>query len=158
MRAINLPSLRGRISSSHALRIEVAKAVSQAEVAAKRSSTGFSAAGTDLAGLLETARLAAVRTTQAASIDVLPATASLDLSNGQTQQLAVTATYAAVPASTPVPTQTVTGDSRVTYVSSAPAVCSVSPTGLVTPLSVGTSTITVTFNGRTDTAAINVVA
>ena len=158
MRASNLPSLRGRISSSHALRIEVAKAISAAEVAAKRASTGFAAAGVDLATFLETARVSAVRASQAASIDVLPATASLDLSNGQTQQLATTATWAATPAGAAVVTGVVTGDSRVTYVSSNPVVCSVSATGLVTPLSVGTSTITVTFNGRTDTVGITVVA
>lgn len=157
MRASNLPSLRGRISSSHALRIEAAKALSAAEVAARRASVGFGSAGADLAAFFETARLQAVRQSQAASIDVLPATTTKAI--GGTQQLAVTATYTAIPASTPVPTQVVTGDGRCVYTSSVPARAVVSTTGLITippGATAGAATITATFNGRTDTCVVTV--
>ena len=79
-------------------------------------------------------------------ITVAPAVAELDLSEVETQQLVVTDTNGTV----------VTG--TATYVSSTPAVATVSGGGLVTPVGVGTTTITATFQGVTDTCVVTVVA
>jgi len=82
------------------------------------------------------------------SIAVTPATPTLAV--GGTQQLTVTATYDVGP------TGDVTG--TATYESSAPAVASVSAAGVVTALTVGTTTITATFSAKTATALVTVSA
>lgn len=84
----------------------------------------------------------------AVSISTLPATQELDLSAGGTVQLATTFT----------PTDTT--DQRLTYVSSDPTKATVSATGLVTAVGVGSTTITVTSRegAKTDTCVVTVVA
>lgn len=154
MRASNLPSLRGRISSSHALRIEAAKAISAAEVAARRASIGYAQAGTDLASFFESARAAAVKGGRADSISVTPATDTL--AAAETQQLAVEATWLAVPAGTPTVTADVTGDGRCVYTTSDATKATVSSSGLITAVATGSATITATFHGRTDTCVVTV--
>ncbi len=81
------------------------------------------------------------------SITVTPATAELDRSDLETQQLAVVDSNGTVR----------TG--AAAYVSSSPSVATVSnPGGLVTPVAVGTTTITATYAGHTDTCVVTVVA
>ena len=80
-----------------------------------------------------------------ASVGVSPATASLVL--GTTQQLTANARDAAGAALT---------GRTVTWSSSAPAVATVSTTGLVTTIAVGTATISATADGIVGTAAITV--
>jgi len=83
------------------------------------------------------------------AITSLPATDSLDLSNGETVQ--ITNTFDPPWAA----------DTRVTYTSSDPTKATVDANGLVTPVAIGTTTITVTAAdgyGATDTCAITVVA
>ncbi|WP_280371167.1 hypothetical protein [Nocardia wallacei] len=80
------------------------------------------------------------------SISVTPSTTELDLSDTETQQLAV------------VDNNAVDRTSVATYVSGTPGVATVSSGGLITPVSVGTSTVTVTYSGQTDTCVVTVVA
>ena len=81
------------------------------------------------------------------TIDVTPATKTIDLSNAE--QHKVEATF--IP---PFATAT-----AVTFVSSDPTKATVNAdTGLVTPIAVGTTTITATANGKTDTCVITVQA
>ncbi len=84
----------------------------------------------------------------AVSISTLPATKTLDLSSEPTVQLVTTFT----------PTDTT--DQRLTYVSSDPTKATVSDTGLVTALVVGSTTITVTSRegAKTDTCVVTVQA
>lgn len=81
-------------------------------------------------------------------VSLTPATATLSLAGTTTQQL--TATVAPVNAT----------NSAVTYVSSAPSIATVSSTGLVTAVAVGSATITVTTvdGSFTDTTVITVTA
>lgn len=65
-----------------------------------------------------------------------------------TQQLAASVTRSSGS------TETVT--STATWTSSAPAVATVSPGGLVTAVAVGTTTITASYQGVTDTCAVTV--
>lgn len=83
-----------------------------------------------------------------ATLVVTPATATIDVSDASTQQLT------AVVGPTGAPQQ-------VNYVSSNPAVATVSSTGLVTPVSAGEATIVVsvrTNNSIVDTSVITVTA
>lgn len=81
-------------------------------------------------------------------VSLTPATATLSLAGTTTQQL--TAAVAPVNAT----------NSAVTYVSSAPSIATVSSTGLVTAVAVGSATITVTTvdGSFTDTTVITVTA
>jgi hypothetical protein len=81
-------------------------------------------------------------------VSSLPATATLDLSAGQTQQITNTISPGGA------------SNTSVTYATSNAAVATVSPTGLITPVSVGTATITITTvdGGFTDTCVVTVVA
>ncbi|MFG0356524.1 phage tail tube protein [Pseudomonas sp. zbq_11] len=81
-----------------------------------------------------------------AAVDVTPATLSLEV--GDTDDLEVVVTPAGA-------------SQQVTWTSSAPAIASVSETGLVTALAVGTATITATSvadGTKTDTCAVTVTA
>ncbi|MGN2634625.1 Ig-like domain-containing protein [Nocardia takedensis] len=80
------------------------------------------------------------------SITLTPSTAELDLSDTETQQLAV------------VDSNAVVRTAAAAYTSTSPSVATVSSTGLVTPVGVGTTTITATYSGHTDTCAVTVVA
>lgn len=86
--------------------------------------------------------------TAVTGVVMTPDTATLSLAGTKTQQLTSTVS----PASASVKT--------VTYVSSAPAVATVSNTGLVTAVSEGTATITVktTDGSFTDTTSVTVTA
>lgn len=89
-----------------------------------------------------------LNTAAVASVEVLPATASIDLSEGETVQL--TATVA--PGNAP---------NGINWTTSNAGVATVSATGLVTPVSAGSATITATSqaNGAvTDTCAVTVTA
>lgn len=79
-------------------------------------------------------------------IDLTPATASLDLSDGQTLQLAVVDSNG----------QNRTASSA--YGTSDETKAVVSASGRVTPVATGIATITATYGGHTDTATITVVA
>ena len=80
-----------------------------------------------------------------ASVTVTPATASLVI--GGTQQLTASARDA---------TGAALAGRPVTWTSSTPAVASVSTTGVVTALAVGTATITASIEGRTGTSLLTV--
>lgn len=87
------------------------------------------------------------------SISVTPATANLDLSLGQTQQLQVIATMS------DASTRDVTIWAATTYVSAAPATCTVDADGLVSPAGVGGPVnVTATYGAQNDTCAVTVVA
>lgn len=77
------------------------------------------------------------------SIDVTPATSSRTV--GQTQQLTV--------ARTPL-----NASGAVTYASSDATKATVSATGLITAVAVGSATITATLGGKTDTCVVTVTA
>lgn len=81
-----------------------------------------------------------------ASISMLPATATIDVSDASTQQLAVTNAAG----------DDVTADA--TYVSSDPTKATVSAAGLVSPVAAGSATITATYAGKTDTTVVTVTA
>jgi WD40 repeat protein len=80
-----------------------------------------------------------------AAVTVTPATASLVI--GGTQQLTASARDA---------TGAALAGRPVTWTSSTPAVASVSTTGVVTALAVGTATITASIEGRTGTSLLTV--
>ena len=80
------------------------------------------------------------------SIALSPPVLTLDLSNGETEQLTVDDDL---------------GNDRTaqaTYVSSDPTKATVSATGLVTPVAAGPTTITATYAGKTDTTSVTVIA
>lgn len=83
---------------------------------------------------------------------VTPATANLDLSNQQTQQLTAVATMS------DSSTRDVTTWANTVWASDATAVATVSEDGLVTPVSVGTANVTATYGAQSDTCAVTVVA
>jgi uncharacterized protein YjdB len=102
-------------------------------------------AGVAVAAALQTATRAA---SPVSAISITPATVTLDISNGETSQLACTTT----PASQGV---------SLTYVSSDPTKATVSSTGLITPLVAGSTTVTATAvhnNALTDTCVVTVQA
>lgn len=81
------------------------------------------------------------------SIDVTPATKTIDLSDAEQHNIDVTV----IP---PFAT-----DTAVTFVSSDPTKATVDvDSGLVTPVAAGSTTITATANGKTDTCVITVQA
>lgn len=84
----------------------------------------------------------------ATAISADPAAKQLDLSNAETLQIVVSFTPYDV------------ADETCTFVSSDPTKATVNAAGLVTPVAVGTTNITVTntFSGKTDVVAITVVA
>jgi hypothetical protein len=87
------------------------------------------------------------------SVAVTPATANLDLSNAQTQQLQVIATMS------DASTRDVTHWAATSYVSAAPATCTVDSEGLVTPVAVGGPVnVTATYGAQSDVCAVTVVA
>ncbi|MGI5222172.1 Ig-like domain-containing protein [Nocardia sp. CA-290969] len=80
------------------------------------------------------------------AITVTPDTAELDLSDAETQQLTVT------------DSNSVVRTASATYHSSATGVATVSASGLVTPVSVGTATIVATYGGHIDLCDVTVIA
>ena len=82
-----------------------------------------------------------------ASLAILP-NGPLNLNIGATQELAVTVTLSNM--------EQFGVTNQATYVSSAPAVATVSATGLVTAVGNGTTTITATYSGVNQTIVINV--
>lgn len=92
MRGVNLPSLRGLVSVSHSLRILTAQAISQVEVAAKRSSTGYSTGAATLQTFLTAARNAVDLADRAASIAILPTTATVSTTDRRRTPTSVIAT------------------------------------------------------------------
>lgn len=86
-------------------------------------------------------------TTEVTAISTLPATVTLDISEGQTSQLVTTSTPA-------------NKIGQLTYTSSNPTKATVSATGLVTPVAAGSATITVreVASNQTDTCVVTVQA
>ena len=84
--------------------------------------------------------------TTLSALDVTPANATLDLSSGETQQL------------TAVDNNNVDRTTQATWVSGTPATATVNSAGVVTPVAVGTSVITGTYNTFSDTCNVTVVA
>lgn len=81
-------------------------------------------------------------------IIVTPATDTIDLSNAETQQLTVTDSNGEVR----------TASDETTYTTSDATKATVSTGGLVSPVGVGSATITATFRGKTDTCVVTVIA
>lgn len=82
------------------------------------------------------------------SIEVSPATASIEVA--ATQQLTVIANYPNG--------ATLDVTDEASYVSGTPGAATVSASGLVTGVSAGTSTVTATYSGQSDTCAVTVTA
>jgi uncharacterized protein YjdB len=150
MKASSLPNLKGKITNNNRVKIELTKAINQAIVYAKRAGVGYSETAQDVYDLFEAAKDAIRQWTRADSISVLPATDTM--AAAETQQVtSITATYA------DSTTETIsTSDPRVTYETSDATKATVSSTGLITAVATGSATITVTFQGRTDTVAVTV--
>ena len=92
------------------------------------------------------------------SISVAPVSGTLDLSNGETQQLTVTATYEDERGQF---TKDITQADAptITYATANAAVATVNSRGLVTAVGVGGPiNITATYQGLTDTYAVTVAA
>lgn len=158
MKASSFPSLRGQITNAERLKIELAKAVSQVQVYTAR--TVLTGGGNALAPMADPLRavlqyaidqLADI--TDAVSLALTPDSITLDLSLVETQQLVATATYGNGD------TADVAADAGTAYVSSDVTKATVNATGLVTPVAVGTATITATYRGITsDAQLVTVVA
>lgn len=89
------------------------------------------------------------------SIVATPTVVELDLSDTETQQITTYGVKNALHDRSLL----ANNDAKLTYVSGTPATCTVSSTGLVTPVAVGTSVITVTYDTRlTTTITVTVVA
>lgn len=87
------------------------------------------------------------------SVSVLPVSVSLDLSNGQTQQLTVEATMS------DASVRDVTHWAGTTYLSATPATATVDSEGLVSPVAIGGPiNVTATYGAQSDTCAVTVVA
>lgn len=140
MRASTLPS-PGHLRISQQLRILAAQAISAAERRGQVSSDGTSPELLAFFNACAAAVTAAAPKPALTGIDSTPATVTL--ANGATSQIATTA----VPPGATLPT--------LTYVSSAPAIATVSATGLITKVTAGTATITVTGGGFTDTVVVS---
>lgn len=115
-----------------------------------RTTGDAAAAAKDAAAVAHAADLqdATHASTTLTGISVTPATVTLDISNGETQQLTVTET----------PTGAHNG---YTYSSSDATKATVSSTGLITPVAAGSATITVTAiadGSITDTCVVTVQA
>ncbi len=89
--------------------------------------------------------------TDVASIAVTPATVTLDVSDAETQQLTTIATFTGAGG-----TEDVTNSAS--YVSSDPTKATVSSTGLITAVAAGSTTVTATYAGQSDTCAVTVEA
>lgn len=139
MRASTLPS-PGHLRISQQLRILAAQAISAAEIRGQRAG-GTSPELTAFFAACSAAVTAAAPKPALTGIDSTPATVTLAV--GATQQITTTA----VPSGAVLPTRT--------YVSSAPAIATVSASGLITKVTAGTATITVTAGGFTDTVVVS---
>lgn len=147
MRTSALPNLRGLVTNGNQLKVEVVKGINHVAMYAKRG-PGYAPAAQSLYDLLTEAKAALLTWTRAASIDATPATKTL--AAAATQQITTVATFP------DASTLDVSADGRVTYSSSAPTKATVSASGLITAVATGSATITVTFQGRTDTIAVTV--
>lgn len=150
MNPANLPSMYGTIRNGFILNRELAKSLSQLEVYIMNSGT-VSAGAAKLKATL-TAAIAVIDDMPARtkSIAITPATVTLSLAGTTTQQLVVT--------KTPLVGSTSNVASTSVYSSSDPTKATVSATGLVTAVAVGTTVITATFGGATATKLVTVTA
>lgn len=150
MRASNLDSLRGYITNGAQLRTQAARAISQVEVYAKRASALPPAVAVLKAFFLDAIDKIDAVGDYPVSIDASAADVALSLASDTTEQISVTAT------------QLDGGTASVTvqcvYSSSNAAVATVSASGLITAVAVGSAVITVQFQNRTDTIAVTVAA
>lgn len=147
MKTKNLSNLRGKVNNANSLKVELVRAINHSMVYAKRSA-GYSLNAAALLTVLKEAVVEARKWTQASSIDATPATVTL--AAAATQQITTNATYAD---GTVVNVST---DYRVTYATSDATKATVSASGLITAVATGSATITVTFNGRTDTVVVTI--
>lgn len=158
MKASSFPTLHGQITNAERLKIEIAKAVSQVQIYTARTSlvigsVTFAPQADPLRAVLQYAIDQLTGITDVASIALTPDSITLDLSLAQTQQLVATATMGNAD------TEVVTTATGITYVSSNVLVATVSAGGLVTPVGVGTATITATYRGvASDAQLVTVVA
>lgn len=152
MRAANLPSLRGKITNGLHLRIATAKALSEVEVYAKRSSTlpAAVAAMQAFADAIDT-NLAAIKA-YPASVAITPSTVTLTVA-APTVQLVVTKTPLSGATSNVAPAA-----SGTFYASSDPTKATVSVDGLVTRVANGTTTITARNGNKSATKLVTVTA
>lgn len=94
MRAAELPSLRGLISTSQPLRVNVAKACDQARVNARRSTLGYSDAAAELDAFFTAALDANRRFVRADSIaQTLGTSGAVDVTDQPKSTVSVTATW-----------------------------------------------------------------
>lgn len=134
MRAAKLPTLRGYITNGLALRIATAKAIGELEVYANRGSTlppgvAYLQAFADAI----TAALTAIKA-KPASIVASATDVALSLTTDTSEQIVVT--------KTPLSGSTSNVASTSNYKSSNTAVVTVSATGLVTAVGIGSATVT----------------
>lgn len=154
MRAAQLPSLRGIITNGGELRVETAKALSEAERYLRRmgsTSTGAVARITALQAFVDAMQDKLDQLNdRPVSIAITPSTVSI--AAAATQQLTVTATQV------DGGTANVAASASTLYTSSDPTKATVSATGLVTGVAAGTTTITARYLGRTATKLVTVTA
>lgn len=154
MRAASLPSLRGYITNGGELRVEAAKALSEAERYLRRMGTTNTGALARLAALTDFIDVMAAKVAELndypRSIAITPSTVSIAVS--ATQQLTVTSTQV------DGGTANVAGNASTLYTSSDPTKATVSATGLVTGVAAGTTTITATYKGKVATKLVTVTA
>lgn len=147
MRSSSLKNLRGLVTNGAQVKVQITKAINHVTMYAKRG-PGYSPAAQSLLDMLEQAKVETRKWSRSTSIDATPATANGAVAG--TQQITTNATF---PDATVL---NVSADPRVTYATSDATKATVSSTGLITRVAVGSATITVTFQGRTDTIAVTV--
>lgn len=122
--------------------------------AALQSGSGICGKGTEYGEYKEYATNDATLTAYN-SIVATPTITELDLSDTETQQI----TVYGVKNDLYDRALLANNDTKITYVSGTPATATVSATGLITPVAVGTSVITITYDTRlTTTITVTVVA
>lgn len=147
MKTSSLKNLRGLVTNGAQVKVQLVKAINHVTMYAKRG-PGYSPAAQTLLEMLEQAKVETRKWSRADSISATPATDTL--AAAETQQITTVATFA------DATELDVSADFRVTYSTSDATKATVSTTGLITAVATGSATITVTFQGRTDTIAVTV--
>lgn len=151
MKVASFPSLQGHVGNGKAIAHELARAIGQIESYVMRNRKEPAASA-----LLTAFLQYGITTIDNAgklirSLAITPTTVTLSLAGTTTQQLVVTATLA--DSTTSVVTPAASG---TVYTSSDPTKATVSAAGLVTAVAVGTTTITATNKGISDTQLVTV--
>lgn len=150
MRGAQLPPVK--VTNGHHLRIAMAKAISEIETYGKRASAE-PAALQQMLDFLSAAETA-VNLVKAypASVAVTGADVALSLATDQTEQLTATATGLGGA------TANVSSNAETVWTSSDPTKATVSATGLVTAVAVGSVTITAQYKNKVSNALAVTVA